>query len=213
MSALIKICGLRTAQDLACVIEAGAQFAGFVHCLASPRHLELPEIAPLVAHARGRIHTVVLLVNPTMELVRTVVNSVQPDYIQLHGQETAHDIAAMKTAFPSLKIIKAIGIATQDDVAQLADFAQADMLLLDAKPPKDAQQTGGHGVAFDWQLIAGIQLNTPWLLAGGLAPENVSDALQRTRAPGVDVSSGVEQGLGVKSHAKIRAFIQAVQNS
>ncbi len=106
------------------------------------------------------------------------------------------------------QVIKALPIATADDLARAEDYmAVADRLLLDAKPPKDATRPGGLGTPFDWTLLAGFDPDIPYLLSGGLAPGNVAEAIAITGAPGVDVSSGVESAPGRKEANLIRAFI------
>lgn len=213
----IKICGLRTKEDVETVISAGADFAGFVHCEASPRHVTIEEIKKLIAQARHlnrqlnrKTETVVLLVDPDDELLHRVIEDAAPDFIQLHGQETPERVAEIHAKF-NIKIIKAIGIASREDIAIIPSYEPvAQMILLDAKPPKDATYPGGHGTVFDWNLVT--QAKRPYLLAGGLTPENVAEALHITKAPGVDVSSGVEESPGIKSHEKIREFIRNARN-
>ncbi len=209
MSTLIKICGIRDLSTLNTVIQAGANFAGFVHCEASPRHVDLPQIHQFIQHARGRIHTVVLCVNPNDALLEAIAK-ISPDYVQLHGAETPQRVADIAAKFP-FKIIKAIGIETAQDLAQTAQFPHADLLLLDAKAPLNNQQTGGHGKAFDWDVLKGFQSPKPFLLAGGLTPENVTTAIAQIQPFGVDVSSGVESSKGIKSAAKIQLFIDAAR--
>ena len=108
--------------------------------------------------------------------------------------------------------MKAIGVSTAGDLAAIADYAEvADRILLDAKPPKDATRPGGNARAFDWSLLAGVEIALPWMLSGGLDPSNVADAIRLTLTPGVDVSSGVESAPGVKSEALIRAFVASAR--
>jgi phosphoribosylanthranilate isomerase len=131
--------------------------------------------------------------------------------IQLHGEETPVRCAAIRARF-GIPVMKALGIAHADDLAQLADYAAAvDRFLLDAKAPPGAPLPGGNAAPFDWTLTAGRTIPRPWLLAGGLTPGNVADAIRVSGAPGVDVSSGVERARGVKDPARIAAFVTAAR--
>jgi len=177
----------------------------------SPRNIDLTTAAALADHARGRAKIVALTVDASDELLGDIVAIVRPDMLQLHGSETPDRVAAIRSTF-GLPVMKAIGIASSADFAQIPAYeAVADMLLLDAKAPKDALHPGGNGVPFDWNLLAGLDLAKPFMLSGGLNPENVGQALHLTRVPGVDVSSGVESAPGVKDPARIVAFIQAAR--
>ena len=148
-----------------------------------------------------------LFVNPDDALLQEVLARVPLDIIQLHGQETPARVAQIRQ-LAGLPVMKAVGVAEPRDLDALWDYGLvADMLLIDAKPPKNAALPGGNGLAFDWRLLAGRQILKPWLLAGGLTPDNVSQALRLTRAQGVDVSSGVESAPGVKDPELIRRFI------
>ena len=131
------------------------------------------------------------------------------DMIQLHGQESPDRVAQVKE-LTGLPVMKAIGIAGPEDLPALIDHGLvADMLLVDAKAPKDAALPGGNGLAFDWRLLVGRKFLTPWMLAGGLTPDNVAEALRLTGARIVDVSSGVESAPGEKDADLIRAFVSA----
>ena len=121
--------------------------------------------------------------------------------------------AKIKAEGRHAEIWKAVGIADADDLAQAEAFTRADRLLIDAKPPKDADRTGGHGLPFDWNLLKGWQVPGPWILAGGLTPENVADAVRLTGAMAVDVSSGVERSRGLKDRRLVTAFLDAAKNS
>lgn len=207
----VKICGLSTPATLAAALEAGADFVGFVHFRKSPRHVALDRGRALSAQARGRAERVVLLVDPDDALLAAAVEAFDPDWIQLHGRESPERVAAIRAA-TGLRVMKALGVAARADLAGLAAYAgSVDRLLLDAKPPAGADLPGGNGHAFDWDILAGTALPPDTLLSGGLNPENVAVALARTGLRGVDVSSGVETGLGEKSPERIAAFIRAAR--
>lgn len=203
---IVKICGIKTSALLEATIAAGADMVGFVHFPRSPRHISIEEIADLISQARGRIETVVLLVNPDNSCVAEVA-ALGPDWIQLHGPETPHRVEAIR-AEAGVEIMKAVSIGSAEDVASVASFVDiADRILVDAKPPKGADRPGGLGDTFDWSLLKGLDPAVPFLLSGGLTPDNVADAVRTVRPFGVDVSSGVESAPGVKDARLIEAFI------
>lgn len=207
MSTAVKICGLTTPDAVAAAVAAGARYLGFVFFAKSPRHVTPEEAAALAAGVPLGIAKVGLFVNPDDALLHEILAQVPLDMIQLHGAESPARVREVR-ALTGLPVIKAVGLAEPRDLDALWDYGLvADMLLIDAKPPRDADLPGGNGLAFDWRLLAGRQILKPWLLAGGLTPENVAQALRLTRAPGVDVSSGVESAPGIKDPDRIRDFI------
>ncbi|RDD68452.1 phosphoribosylanthranilate isomerase [Paracoccus versutus] len=207
MAVSVKICGLTEAAGLAAAVEAGARYVGFVFFPKSPRHVTPEAAAELAAQVPLGVAKVGLFVDPDDAALEAVLARVPLDLIQLHGTETPARVAEVK-ARSGLPVMKAVGIADPQDLDQLWDYGLvADMLLIDAKPPKDAPLPGGNGLTFDWRLLAGRQILKPWLLAGGLTPENVAEAIRLTRAPGIDVSSGVESAPGIKDPQRIRSFI------
>ncbi|MBP8930874.1 MAG: phosphoribosylanthranilate isomerase [Paracoccus sp.] len=207
MPTTVKICGLTSPQGVAAAVSAGARYLGFVFFAKSLRHVTPEQAAALAAEVPLGIAKVGLFVNPDDALLQTVLAQVPLDMIQLHGSESPARVTEVR-ALTGLPVMKAVGVAEPRDLDALWDYGLvADMLLIDAKPPKDAELPGGNGLAFDWRLLAGRQVLKPWLLAGGLTPENVTQALRLTRAPGVDVSSGVESAPGVKDPDRIRDFI------
>ena len=209
MPTAVKICGLTEPQGLDTAIQAGARYTGFVFFPKSPRNIAPADAATLATLVPPGVARTGLFVNPDDALLQSVLAQVPLDIIQLHGSEIPARVAEVK-ALTGLPVMKAVGVAEAADLDQLWDYGLvADMLLVDAKPPKDAVLPGGNGLAFDWRLLAGRKLLKPWLLAGGLTPENVAEAIRLTRPGGVDVSSGVESTPGVKSPQRIRDFIAA----
>lgn len=207
---VVKICGIKTVPLLDAAIEAGADMVGFMHFQRSPRHVDIDTLQTLISAARGRIETCVVLVNPDNSTVMEVA-ALSPDWIQLHGPETPHRVEAIRDE-AGIAIMKAIGIGSEEDVAQVAAYSDvADRLLLDAKPPKGADRTGGLGITFDWSLLRALDPSLPYMLSGGLTPDNVGAAISAIRPFGIDVSSGVETAPGVKNAALIRTFIEAAR--
>lgn len=209
----VKICGLSQPAHIHAAVEAGARFLGFVFFPKSPRAVT-PEVASdLAALVPVGVARVGLFVNPDDAWLAQVLAIVPLDIIQLHGAETPERVAQVKEQF-GLPVMKAVGISGPDDLGQLTDYGLvADMLLVDAKPPKDADLPGGNGLAFDWRLLVGRHWLCPWMLAGGLTPDNVAEAVRLTGAPVVDVSSGVESAPGIKDSQLIADFVAAAQGN
>lgn len=206
---LVKICGLSTSESLEWALSAGADLVGFVHFQKSPRHLSAESAARLARQAEGRAKTVVLTVDAADDLLDHLVATIAPDFVQLHGRESPERVADVRRRV-GRPVIKALGIGTAEDVATARSYTDvADLLLFDAKPPKDASRPGGLGVTFDWSLLEAAP--SPFLLSGGLDPTNVYDAVRQVRPSGVDVSSGVESAPGQKDEARIRAFVAAAR--
>lgn len=211
MPLTVKICGLKTPEALDAALESGADLVGFVFFPPSPRTLGLEAARVLGERVAGRAGKVALTVDANDETLRDVVNALKPDMLQLHGKETPERVVAVRTRF-RLPVMKALPIAERSDLSPIRLYAQvSDRLLFDARPPKEATRPGGLGRRFDWMLLAGINPGVPFMLSGGLDAGNVAEALRITRAPGVDVSSGVERAPGVKDPNKIREFIRAAR--
>lgn len=210
MPTLIKICGLSTPETLLSTIAAGADMAGFVFFEKSPRHIDLETARTLGLMAQDRISKVALTVDVRDAGLDEIVDALAPDMLQLHGRESPERVAAVKARY-ALPVIKAIGVSTPEDVARASLYRDvADMLLFDAKPAPGADVPGGAGVSFDWDLLRNIG-QTNWMLSGGLDPDNVAEALRRTKAPALDVSSGVERARGEKDPGRIARFVKAAR--
>ncbi|MGQ3673732.1 phosphoribosylanthranilate isomerase [Xanthobacter sp. TB0136] len=213
MALEVKICGLKTAGAVDAALDAGADLLGFVFFPRSPRHLPLEAAPELVARVAGRARKVALTVNADDALLAQVIAAYAPDILQLHGSESPERVGEVRARF-GLPVMKAIAVATRDDLLVVPAYAAvADRLLFDAKPPPDAALPGGNGVAFNWDVLAGLDAGRPVMLSGGLDTGNVSQALAAVRVDGVDVSSGVEDAPGMKSPERIRAFVAAVRQA
>lgn len=207
---LIKICGLSTTDSIDAALAAQATHIGLVFFPKSPRNVSIEQAAALALHARGRAKVVGLFVDPEDALLSSVRASVPLDILQLHGKEVPARVAQIRAAH-GLEVWKAIGVRKTEDLDAAQPYVgAADSILYDAKPPEGSLLPGGTGLRIDWGLMQGWRHPLPWLLAGGLDPANVAEAMSITGATGVDVSSGVESAPGVKDHAKIAAFCRAV---
>jgi phosphoribosylanthranilate isomerase len=213
MPLLVKICGLKTPEALDVALLAGADMVGFVFFPPSPRHIDFEVARPLAARVRGRALKVALSVNADDAWLRACIEAVAPDMLQLHGKETPKRVLAVKSRF-RLPVMKAIAVETRADLACVPDYAEvADRLIFDAQAPRDATRPGGLGKPFEWRLLKNLDPRAPFMLSGGLDPDNVAEAIAITRAGGVDVSSGVERAPGEKDHDRIRAFIRAARGA
>ncbi|MEM9756167.1 MAG: phosphoribosylanthranilate isomerase [Pseudomonadota bacterium] len=213
MDIAVKICGLTRLADLRAAAGAGARYVGFVFFDRSPRNITPENARALALECPAGLTRVGLVVDPSDRALDALLNVVPLDMLQLHGAETPERVAEVRTR-TSLPVMKAIGIGDRSDIDRAADYADtADQLLLDAKPPQGAERPGGNAVRFDWRLVADKRWPVPWMLAGGLTPENVRQAVAQTGARQVDVSSGVESAPGIKDAAKIAAFLGALDSA
>lgn len=201
-----KVCGLTTEAQVEAAAAAGAGYVGLVFFARSPRAVGVPLAIDLALAAPAGVAKVGLFVDPADELLDAVAGRVPLDMIQLHGEETPERARELRARW-GLPVMKALGVASAADLSRARAFeGAADQLLLDARAGPGAALPGGNGVAFDWRLLAGFESRLPWMLAGGLTPFNVAEAVRATGARQVDVSSGVESAPGVKDEALVRAF-------
>jgi phosphoribosylanthranilate isomerase len=211
MATEVKICGLRSEPALDAALAGGADYVGFVFYPRSPRNIEPAAARALAARARGRSKIVALLVDPDDALLDTVMTTVAPDIVQLHGAETPERVTEIGRRFGK-PVMKAVAVASPDDVVGALEYSgHADRILFDAKPLPGETLPGGNGIAFDWRALAGLEGRVDFMLAGGLTPDNVEEAIRLTGARAVDVSSGVESRPGEKDPELIRRFIQAAK--
>jgi phosphoribosylanthranilate isomerase len=211
MNTQSKICGLRTPETVDCALEAGASMVGFVFFPPSPRSISISDASTLTARVPDSIKKVALTVNADDNFLREIVENTGVDIFQLHGNEQPERVFEIRHMF-GLPIIKALPVKDHVDLMVARGYdAVVDYFLFDSRPPKNASRPGGNATAFDWSLLNGFSLAKPWLLAGGLTPENVMQAVEISGAKMVDVSSGVEDAPGVKSLDKIRSFLNALE--
>ncbi len=211
MTVDIKICGLMTPEAVGTALDAGADLVGFVFFPPSPRHIGFEAARVLGAHVRGRARKVALSVDADDDFLAASIEALKPDMLQLHGKETPERVAVVRSRF-HLPVMKALPIEVRADLSSIRLYAQvADRLIFDARPPREATRPGGLGRSFDWTLLDGIDPGVPFMLSGGLDAANVAEALRITRAPALDVSSGVERAPGDKDPDKIRAFVRAAR--
>jgi len=209
MSVEVKICGLSEPASLASALAGGARFVGFVFYPPSPRHLSIERAAELARSVPAGIVRVGVVVDPTDEFLARLLDKAPLDMLQLHGKETPERVQTIKDRF-RVRAMKAIPVASEADPnAAKRYLGVADWLMFDAKPPKEKSDAmpGGNALAFDWRILRALRWPLPWMLSGGLDPDNLAAAATVSRAAAVDVSSGVESAPGVKDPAKIRLFL------
>jgi phosphoribosylanthranilate isomerase len=204
----VKICGINDEAAFDAAVEAGADWVGFVFFPPSPRYVASDQAAALSSRAGGGPQRVGLFVGSDEEHIAAVLKVVRLDLLQLYGPAT--NLAALRSRF-GLPIWRACGIAAAEHLPESAEGA--DALVLEAKPPANATRPGGNALSFDWAVLRGWTPPAPWILAGGLTPENVRDAIRASGARAVDVSSGVERAPGDKDPDLIRSFIRSARSA
>ena len=212
-SVAAKICGLKDRTAIQAAVDGGARYVGFVFYSPSPRAVTPAQVQKLSKSIPPSVIMVGLFVDPGDKFLQDVLEHVALDFIQLHGGEDPNRVRTIK-ALTNCPVLKAGKVANGADVDGAVDYdGLADMLLFDAKAPKNMHDAlpGGNGLVFNWILLANRHWRSPWMLSGGLDPENVSQAVSLTRAQAVDVSSGVESAPGEKDPAAIKAFLDAVK--
>ncbi|MEM7718353.1 MAG: phosphoribosylanthranilate isomerase [Pseudomonadota bacterium] len=205
----VKICGLKTRDAVTAAVEAGAAYLGFNFVTRSKRHVDINTATDLAVDVPPGVAKVALVLNADDGTLDAITTAVPLDILQLHGDEPPERVAQVKERY-GLPVMKAVGIADVADLQALDQYSQvADLLLVDTKPPKEGDLPGGTGLSFDWRLISNRRWEVPWMLAGGLTPDTVAQAIDLTGARQVDVASGVEDASGEKDARLIRAFIDA----
>jgi phosphoribosylanthranilate isomerase len=208
-----KICGLKTVDSVQAAVAHGADLVGFNFFQKSPRYVEPAEAGALGRLMPAHVLKTGLLVDDDDARIGAILAVAPLDLLQLHGSETPERVAAIKARF-GIPVMKVIKVRDAADIARAAAFeAVADRLLFDAQPPAEMKNAlpGGNAVSFDWTLLQGFRSALPWMLSGGLTPGNLAEAVRRTGAPAVDVSSGVEDRPGEKNISKIKDFLEVAR--
>ena len=207
MSIRCKLCGLTTLDDISAAVRADASYIGFVFFLGSPRNLEIQAANLLLEATPKHVTKVGLVVGADNNFLDRLTSSACLDMLQLHGNETYQRVAEVKARY-GLSVMKAVGISNLGDVRDAQHYGEvADQLLLDAKPNSVSDLPGGNGISFDWNLLAGSSWKVPWMLAGGLNPNNVASAVKLSGARQVDVSSGIETAPGKNNAELMSEFV------
>lgn len=209
----VKVCGLRSRAEVASAATAGASYVGLVFFPPSPRHLTLNDMRWVAKGIPDGMSRVALTVDAEDDALEALLEAVRIDMLQLHGAETPDRVAEVRERF-GLPVMKAVGVAEEADLDALTTYSRvADQILVDARAPSGASRPGGNGAAFDWNLLRTRTWTRPWMLAGGLTPQNVGEAIRITGAEQVDVSSGVEASPGHKDAKLVAAFVKAARDA
>jgi phosphoribosylanthranilate isomerase len=210
MSLDIKICGLKTDEAVAAALDGGASHIGFIFFPKSPRNIDPVEAGRLRQAAKGRAKAVAVTVDADDVTLDGIVAAMQPDMLQLHGDESVARVAEIKARY-GLPVMKVFALRERGDLDRITPYiGMADRFLFDAKPPKGSELPGGNGVSFDWKVLSALDASIDYMLSGGLNAGNIAEALQATNAQGIDISSGVESAPGVKDVSLIRDFFRTV---
>ena len=204
MMVKVKICGVTSATDALMAASAGADAVGFNFWPPSSRFIEPEDVLPIRLSLPPFLSTVGVFVDAPVEKVRDVMDYCRLDYAQLHGRESPYVVSRLK----SLRIIKAVRMRSEEDLKELERYT-VDAYLLDSYVPG---QPGGTGQAFDWDLARAAASRAKVILAGGLTPENVAEAVRLGRPYAVDVASGVEEEPGRKSRDLLNRFVRAAKS-
>jgi phosphoribosylanthranilate isomerase len=207
MSTKIKICGITNKDDALAAAELGADLLGFIFSEQSPRQIKVKEAAKIIKLLPQKISTVGLFVNQEKLIVKLISEKCDFDYLQFHGNESPDYCESMRR---NAKIIKAFRVKDEDSLKNLADY-DVEMYLLDAY---SKGKVGGSGNIFNWDLARKTKkFGKPIILAGGLRPENVAEAIKKVRPYAVDVSSGTEESPGKKNRHLMKRFIEQVRSA
>lgn len=209
----IKICGLKTPEAVLRAVDLGATHVGFIFFGKSPRNIEPSDAGALADLVRGRAKIVAVTVDADNDELDEIVSLLRPDILQLHGNESPERVLTVKAVY-GLPVMKALSVREAADLEKVDAYVGiADRFLFDAKPPTGSQLPGGNGVSFDWTLMDALDGGVDYMLSGGLNKDNVEEAVAATRAPGVDVSSGVESAPGVKDIGRMEEFFEALRRA
>lgn len=212
MAIFTKICGINDALAMRTAVENGADMVGLIFYPPSPRNVTAEQAEELLRELPSGVDRVGVFVNPETDFLDAILAKARLDLLQLHGDETPDRCRALSIYF-GLPVVKAFKVSEKADLDAARDYEDiVDWLMFDAKPPKDAKLPGGNAVSFDWTIMQNARFQRPWMLSGGLTPENLAEAVKRSGASAVDVSSGVESTPGKKDPTKIRAFLKAARD-
>lgn len=192
-------------------VRAGVDLVGLNFFPKSPRYVSPEDAAALASMVAGRVIRTGLFVNPETAQLERILGAVSLDLIQLHGDEPPERVAEIRSRY-ALPVMKVLKVSEEADLAAVRQYEDiADKIMFEPKTPKGADRPGGNAVAFDWTILKGFRSKKPWMLAGGLNPDNVATAIRLTGTPAVDTASGVEDEPGMKNEQKIRQFVAAAK--
>ena len=202
----IKICGIKKIETLKCCIENNINFFGLIFYKKSPRYISYESAQDLINYSKNKnISSVGVFVNENIEYLHKILEKLNFNFIQLHGEENNQYIKDIKKN-SNIKIIKVISVSTLEDFKKIIEYPNSDLFLFDYKPSKK-ELPGGNAKTFNWSLLRGIKIEKPWFLSGGININNINDIKNYAIPYGIDVSSGVEEKLGIKNNKKIVSLV------
>jgi phosphoribosylanthranilate isomerase len=205
----IKICGLTNLEQARAIADLGATAIGFICVSQSPRYVQPSQIKTIIEHLPAKVDRIGVFANASLEEISAAIAQTGITGVQLHGDETPEFCQQLKQRFPEIERLKALRIRTPDSLSQAtAYFECVDTLLLDAYHP---HRLGGTGKTLDWTVLQQFNPPRPWLLAGGLTPDNILEALNQLHPSGIDLSSGVERSPGDKDLKKVAQLFEKLQ--
>ena len=207
----IKVCGIKEINTIDCCLVNKIDFFGLIFYPKSPRNISLDKAIELVKYSKNKnISSVGVTVNETINNLNDLLIKLNLDYIQLHGQEDNDYISTIKNIH-NIKLIKVISINKVEDLSKVKEYPNADIFLFDYKP-NNYELPGGNAKKFDWLLIKNIKISKPWFLSGGINRNNIKDIKNYAIPYGIDISSGVEDKVGIKSNEKILSLMKTYES-
>ena len=202
----IKICGIKKIETLKCCIQNNINYFGLIFYKKSPRHISYESALDLINYSKNKkIFSVGVFVNENIENLNQILKKLNFNFIQLHGEENDKYIKDIKKN-NNIKIIKVISVGDLKDIEKTIKYPNSDFFLFDYKP-NIKELPGGNAKKFDWSLLKGIKIEKPWFLSGGINMNNINDIKNYAIPYGIDVSSGVEEKLGIKNNKKIVSLV------
>ena len=202
----IKICGIKKIETLKCCIQNNINYFGLIFYKKSPRFVSYESALDLINYSKNKnISSVGVFVNENIEYLNKMIKKLNFNFVQLHGKENDEYIKEIKKNH-NTKIIKVISVSTLNDIKKVTKYPNSDLFLFDYKPSKK-ELPGGNAKKFNWSLLKGIKIEKPWFLSGGININNINDIKNYAIPYGIDVSSGVEEKLGIKNNKKIVSLV------
>lgn len=205
----VKLCGFKEKVDVDLAVSLNVDFIGFIFHSSSPRNITPEKAKEISVNIPARIKKVAVVVSAEDKKISEIISHLKPDYLQLHGNETPERTAQIRKIF-SIPVIKAFPIGSAQDLLRVKDYEkEADLFLFDSKINS---YSGGTGISFNWKILQGLKTTKKWFLAGGLNINNIEKAIEESRAPMIDISSGIEEVRGIKSQKLIKELVNNLKN-
>ena len=207
----VKICGIKDIETLKCCESNNVDFFGMIFYSKSPRNISMAQAKILQNLSKNlKINGVGVFVNKNIKELEEIIRSLKFRFVQLHGSEDEEYIKSIKNF--GVRVIKSISVSNKNDLRKIDKYQSVDYFLFDYKPLK-GELPGGNSKSFDWNILKNLKTDKPWFLSGGINTNNIKQILENVNPFGVDLSSGVEKGLGIKDNRIINNFIRKLKNA